>query len=285
MTFKHLTLLLSPPLILLSYCEEYFTYVLPYVVLEEKNKWNKSLTFIRMDDNLWSFLLDSLYVFELICSCQQGIIKYLTVCTMQMTKKKKKRFTHQRHFFFLTFGTRWMLFLVTFYFRGENMLIFKYIDVNKCCLLSTTSFSFFQLCERRQLSTELLIVTNGECSTSWLTPGGRRAIWPLGTWLWHTLAEPYRAQHWHWPMPQTGSKEKSSHTYTGIFFLLINLLYSLIIVCALTERGLRGFVTTAVPARTDFWNTSSFCTLPRSSCHISPYAPPFLSLSHPEVVK
>lgn len=43
-----------------------------------------------------------------------------------------------------------------------------------------------------------------------------------------------------------------AHTHTGIFFLLINLLYSLIKVCALTEGGLRGFVTTAVPARTDF---------------------------------
>ncbi len=42
------------------------------------------------------------------------------------------------------------------------------------------------------------------------------------------------------------------HTYTGIFFLLINLLYSLIKLCALMEGGLGGFVTTAVPARTDF---------------------------------
>lgn len=69
-------------------------------------------------------------------------------------------------------------------------------------------------------------------------------------------AEPYRAQQWHWPMPHKGSEEKSSHTYTHthwhIFFLLINLLYSLIKACALTEGGLRGFMTTAVPARTDF---------------------------------
>lgn len=41
---------------------------------------------------------------------------------------------------FLTFGTRQVLFLVTFYFRGKNTSILKYIDIiSKCCLLSTTS--------------------------------------------------------------------------------------------------------------------------------------------------
>lgn len=51
-TFKHLTLLLSPPLILLSYCEEYFTYVLPYGVLKEKINKINMISIIRMDGNL-----------------------------------------------------------------------------------------------------------------------------------------------------------------------------------------------------------------------------------------
>lgn len=123
--------------ILLSWCEEYFTYVLPYGVLDEKRR-KKSI--IRMWQSLIFCLTDSLYVIELKCSCQRGL-EYDTVsCSSYNTNDKKNPlYLLSKINVFLTTGTMQVLFLVTFYFRSENTFIFKYIDINKCCLLSTTS--------------------------------------------------------------------------------------------------------------------------------------------------